>query len=62
MEQISVKDEARRLIDQLPDSATWDDLEHEIYVRRAVEAGLADSEAENVITTEELRRSFGISR
>ena len=62
MEQISVKDDARRLIDQLPDSATWDDLEHEIHVRRAVEAGLADSEAENVITTEELRRSFGISR
>ncbi len=39
------KDEARRLIDGMPDDATWDDLMHEIHVRQAIEQGLADSEA-----------------
>jgi flagellar biosynthesis component FlhA len=43
MEAVNVKQEARRLIDKLPDDATWDDVMHEIYVRQAIEAGLADS-------------------
>jgi predicted transcriptional regulator len=60
MNGLSVKDEARRLVDRLPENATWDDLEYEIYVRRAIEAGIADSNAGNVMTTEEVRRSFGL--
>jgi hypothetical protein len=43
MEAGKVKDEARRLIERLPDDATWDGLMHEIYVRQAIEAGLEDS-------------------
>ena len=39
----SIKEEARRLVEQLPDEATWDDLMREIYVRQVIEAGLADS-------------------
>ncbi|MFN2597315.1 MAG: hypothetical protein ABR563_09035 [Pyrinomonadaceae bacterium] len=41
----NVKDEARRLIEKLPDNATWDDVMHDIYIRQAIEAGLADSVA-----------------
>ena len=33
MEALKVKDEARRLIERLPDDVTWDDLMHEIYMR-----------------------------
>ena len=33
MSATSVKFEARRLVEQLPDDATWDDLMYEIYVR-----------------------------
>lgn len=40
MEAVNIKEEARRLIEKLPDDATWDDVMHEIYVRQAVEAGL----------------------
>lgn len=40
MEALNIKEEARRLIEKLPDDATWDDVIHEIYVRQAVEAGL----------------------
>ncbi|MEK6808599.1 MAG: hypothetical protein AABY14_02855, partial [Nanoarchaeota archaeon] len=34
------KQEAKRLVDMMPDNATWDDLIHEIYVREAIERGL----------------------
>jgi predicted transcriptional regulator len=57
----TVKEACRELIERLPDGATWDDVEYEIYVRRAIEAGLADSDAGNVIPTSEVRRSFGLS-
>lgn len=38
----TIKGEARRLVEQLPDDATWEDLLYEIYVRQAIEAGLKD--------------------
>ena len=38
------KDEAHKLIDQLPADATWEDLMEQIYVRQAIEQGLSDSE------------------
>lgn len=37
----NIKPEARRLVDNLPDSATWDDLAYEVYVR--VQCGQARS-------------------
>jgi hypothetical protein len=38
----SIKKAATRLIRQLPDSASWDDLMYEILVRQKIEAGLDD--------------------
>lgn len=35
----TVRDEARKLIDQLPDEASWDDLMYKIYVRQKIETG-----------------------
>jgi predicted transcriptional regulator len=58
---INVKDEAHRLIDRLPEEATWDDLMYEIYVRQAIEAGLRDGEAGRVTDHESVRKSFGLS-
>ena len=39
MTNATVKEEARRLVERLPDEATWEDLQYEIYFRQAVEAG-----------------------
>ena len=36
----SVKEMARELIEHLPDTATFDDLMYELYVRQKIEAGL----------------------
>ena len=60
MEAVNLKDEARRLIERLPDDATWDDLMHEIYVRQAIEAGLEDSRAEKLTSVEDVRSRFGL--
>lgn len=60
MEAMNVKDEARRLVERLPNDATWDDLMHEIYVRQAIEAGLEDSRAGRVTSVEEVRTRFGL--
>jgi hypothetical protein len=57
---ISIKEEARRLLDRLPEDATWDDLMHEIYVRKAIEAGRSDSRSDRTISVEETRRQFGL--
>jgi hypothetical protein len=62
METISIKDEARRLVDQLPENSTWDDLMHEIYIRQAIERGLSDSEAGKTTSVEDVRDRFGLSK
>jgi len=58
MEIKDIKEKARNLIDKLPDNSTWDDLMYEIYMRQAIEAGLADSEAGKVISVAEVRTKF----
>jgi hypothetical protein len=54
------KDEAHKLIDQLPTNATWDDLIHEIYVREAIERGLADSKAGRIKSVNDIRAKYGL--
>ena len=49
-----VKREARQLVDQLPDHASWDDLMYEIYVRQSIEAGLADVQAGRVVAHDQV--------
>jgi len=44
----NVKNEARRLLDRLPDDVTWYEIMHAIYVRQSIEAGLADSKSGKV--------------
>ena len=62
MQARAVKEEARRLIEDLPENASWDDLMYKIYVRQAIEAGLADSEAGRTIDVKEVRAKFGLPK
>ena len=61
MPTTNIKQEAHRLIERLPETATWDDLMYEIYVRQAIEAGLADSEAGRTLDVKEVRAKFGLA-
>ena len=58
----SIKSEAHRLVELLPDDATWEDLMYEIYVKQAIEAGLRDSQAGRTLDVKEVRARFGLSR
>lgn len=58
----NIKEEARRLVDRLPEHSTWDDLMHEIYVRQAIESGMADSTAGRTTDVEQVRASFGLPK
>ena len=60
MSSSTVKEEARRLIDRLPDDATWEDIQYEVYVRQAIEAGLRDSREGRTVPVDEARRRFGL--
>jgi predicted transcriptional regulator len=58
--QNDIKEEAYRLVAKLPEDATWDDLMYEIYVRKAIEDGIEDSEAGRVMKVEDVRAEFGV--
>jgi predicted transcriptional regulator len=60
METARLKEEARRLIDRLPDDATWDDLMYEIYVRQKIEAGLKAADEGRLVSHEEVRKRYGL--
>jgi hypothetical protein len=55
-----IKEEAHKIIDRMPASATWDDLMHEIYVREVIEHGLADSKASRTKDVKKIRAKYGL--
>ena len=61
IESANIKDEACRLIEELPEEATWDELMYKIYVRQAIEAGVKDSKAGRTIDVKDVRAKFGLS-
>ncbi|HUX31691.1 MAG TPA: hypothetical protein VMV78_13870 [Thiobacillus sp.] len=52
----SVKDMARKLIEHLPDTATFDDLMYEFYVRQKTEAGLKAVNEGRTLSHDEARK------
>ena len=61
MPTVMEKESAHKLIDRMPQQATWDDLMHEIYVREVIERGLADSKAGKTKDVKEVRAKYGLS-
>jgi hypothetical protein len=57
---VDVKDEAKKLVENLPNDSTWDDLMHEVYIRQAIESGLEDSKAGRTLHVSEIRRKYGL--
>ena len=54
MTQPLVKDELRRLVESLPEDATWDDVRYAMYIREQVELGRKSAREEPLLTTEEV--------
>ena len=55
---MNIKEEARQLVERLPDNVTWDDLMHEIYVRQKIAAGLLAADEGRVISHEDVKKKF----
>jgi len=55
---MTVKEQARQTLDELPESATWDDVLYALYVRQKIERGFEDIKNGRVISHEEVRRQF----
>ncbi len=60
MSNVVRKEDAHKLVDQLPPNATWDDLMHQIYVREAIEKGLDDSRSGRTKDVSEIRKKYGL--
>jgi predicted transcriptional regulator len=60
MSPSTVREEAHRLVDQLPDDATWEDLLYQIYIRQTIEAGLEDCRAGRLVSVDEVKRRLGL--
>ena len=62
MEENTVKQEAQKLLEQLPENANWDDLMYEIYIHQAIESGIKDSELGRTLSVGEVRTKFGLPK
>jgi hypothetical protein len=52
----TAKEEIRRLIDILPDDATWEDVQHSIYVRERIERGRRENADGKVLEQDDVER------
>jgi len=57
----TIKGEARRIVEDLPEGASWEDLVYRIYVRQAIEAGLKDAQEGRTVPVADVRRQFGLT-
>ena len=52
----SAKQQVKSILEDLPEDASFEDIQYHIYVRQKIEQGLADAEAGRVIPHEEVVR------
>jgi predicted transcriptional regulator len=50
----SAKDEVRQLLEQLPDDATYEDIQYRIFVRQKIERGIKDADDGKLVEQEEV--------
>lgn len=53
---MSPKNEVRKILEKLPDDASYEDIQYHIYVRQKIEKGLADVEEGRVLDHDEVER------
>jgi hypothetical protein len=53
-----VKEEAKKIIDKLPDQSTWDDIMYEFYVKQKLNIALKATEERRVVSHDEVKKRF----
>lgn len=54
----TVKKEALKLISELPEQVSWDDIVYKLYVRKKIATGIKAAEEGRVISQEEVKKRF----
>lgn len=54
----TIKEEAKKLIETLPEQATWDDIMYELYVKMKLSTALHAADEGNVVSHEEVKKRF----
>jgi predicted transcriptional regulator len=52
----TAKEEVRKILDQIPDDSSFEDIQYHIYVREKIERGLKDAEEGRMLSQEEVER------
>ncbi|MBI5560229.1 MAG: hypothetical protein HY883_03030 [Deltaproteobacteria bacterium] len=52
----AIKEEAKKVIDRLPEEASWDDIMYEFYVKKKLETSLKAAEEGRVISHAEVKK------
>lgn len=52
----TAKEETRRILDSLPDNASWEDIQYSIYARERIERGRREADAGKLIDQEEIEQ------
>jgi len=55
---MTVKEQAHRVLDSLPESATWEDVVYAFYVCHSIARGMDDVDNGRTVSDEEVRREF----
>ena len=53
-----IREEAKKLIDNLPDQASWDDLMYEMYVRKKIDEGIKAANEGKLISHKDVKKRF----
>lgn len=51
---MTAKEETRRILDTLPDGASWEDIQYSIYVRERIERGRVEANGDNLLDEDEI--------
>jgi predicted transcriptional regulator len=54
----TAKESANKIIDQLPDQATWTDIMYELYVKQKIDAGLKAAAEGRTIPHESVKQQL----
>jgi len=52
----TAKEEVRKMLEQLPDDASFEDIQYHIYVREKIEQGLKDIQEGRVLSQEDVEK------
>ena len=52
----TAKEEVRKMLDTIPDDASFEDIQYHVYVRQKIESGLKDIKEGRLLSQEEVEQ------